>query len=54
MENYKIDPPPLYFPWSSHLVHLPPLWVQVAVDVVRREDLRSHSQDGIGVRLSID
>lgn len=53
-KQWKIDPPPLCFLWSSHLVHLPPLWVQVAVDVVRREDLCSHSQDSIWVGLSID
>ena len=37
-----------------HLVHLPPLGVEVVVDVVGREDLGAHSQHGVGVRLPRD
>lgn len=38
----------------SHLIHLPPLWVQVAVNVVRGEHLRPDAQNGVRVRLSVN
>lgn len=41
-------------PLVSHLVHFPPLWVQVAVHVPRGEDLGSYAQDGVRVRLPVN
>lgn len=42
-----------FLPAPSHLKHLPPLWVQVAVHVMRGEDLGSYTQNGIRIRLPI-
>ena len=44
----------LISPSSSYLIHLPPLRVQVAVHMMRGEDLCSYTQNGIRVRLPID
>lgn len=44
----------LPFPSPSHLIHLSPLWVQVAIHMMRGEDLGAHAQHGIWVRLPVN